>query len=371
MSVTRILQVASGDLWGGAEACVLQLCIELKEANLDVFAVIMNPGELSNRLAAAGIRILVLDEGVQSPLALFWRLRDMLREFRPDVVHCHRRKENVLAVMASLAVAGPRPVLVTTIHGMNEHGPAPPWTRSGMARLVEKATDRFFDARVAVSRDLAGRLKDQGGGAGVLTIHNGIAAGKANPMRPPPNRTHPVVGFAGRLVPVKRVDLVLRVAQQLKSAGTPVRFEILGDGPLRSTLEAAADSRGLKDVVHFRGFRADVLEHLRNWDALVLTSDHEGMPMICLEALAAGVPIVARAVGGLGEIITDPEQGVLVDSEDPAALAAGVLSVIGRRAPAESGVSLLPAGFSSQEMCRRYVSLYNELKLRRADDQPG
>lgn len=370
MSVTRILQVASGDLWGGAEACVHQLCVELRNANLEVCAVIMNPGELSKRLAAAGIRILVLDEGVQSPLALFWRLRDMLREFRPDVVHSHRRKENVLAAVASLAVTGSRPVLVTTIHGMNEHDRAPLWTRSGMARLVEKATDRLLDARVAVSRDLASRLKVQGRGAGVFTIHNGIAPGEAAPMRSIPDCTFPTVGFAGRLVPVKRVDLVLEVAQHLKSAGNPVRFEILGDGPLRSALETAAIHKGVQDVVDFRGFREDVLEHLGSWDALVLTSDHEGLPMICLEALAAGVPVVARAVGGLTEIITDPKQGVLVDSEDPAALAAGVLSVIGRRARAEPGASLLPAGFSSQEMCRRYVSLYNQLELRRANAQP-
>lgn len=350
--------MASGDLWAGAEAAVYELCRGLREADLEVAAVIMNSGELARRLAAENIPTVVLNERTQSSFALLRQLRREVAAFRPHVVHSHRMKENVLAAAAQLFQHDGVPRLVKTIHGASEHGLAPLWSRSGIARRADRLFDRCFDARVAVSVDLARRL----GANGLATIHNGI-----RPIEPPSRGiSEPgaprVIGFAGRLVPVKRVDIVLQVAQRLKeTGGRPVEFEIAGDGPLLPQLTTMARELGVTDVVRFVGFKADIWRALARWDAVVLTSDHEGLPMICLEALTAGVPVVARAVGGLKEVVLGPKQGALVSSDDPEALADALRLVLERTELGALRVTRLPAMFTARVMCDKYIALYREL----------
>ncbi len=360
MALPKILHVASGALWGGAEAAVYELCGGLRDRGHPVMAVIMNPGELAQRLHAAGIRTETLDERRESSPKLAARLRRCIAEFRPDVVHGHRTKENVLAALVSFSLGPAHPRLVKTLHGAPEHRRGALWSRRGLAQLVDSATDSVYAARVAVSSDLARRMASDGARE-LVTIHNGLAPPPPRPHIPAADRDQ-VVGFGGRLVPVKRVDLLLRVAAEVKQLrGTRVGFEIAGEGPLKTELEALSSKLGLGDVVEFTGFSADIWSRLARWDATMLTSDHEGLPMVCLESLAAGVPMLARQVGGLGEVILGPEQGELVDSADPKLIAVRLISLLESEARRTERASRLPETFTREAMCRSYASLYEQV----------
>lgn len=363
--VKRVLQIASGDLWGGAEACVLELCSGLRDAGIETSAVLMNPGVLASRLEQAAIPVQIINEADTSSPRIIQRLRSIMHAQRPDVVHTHRMKENILTAISHKLCAGPFPALVRTIHGADEHATSRMWSRRRLAQVAERLADRAFDARVAVSEELAGRLRAASPGKRFATIHNGIRPAPTGALRSSPNACR-VIGFAGRLTPVKRVDLILDTAHHLmQQHEADIRFEIAGDGPLRDTLVARSESMGLTGMVHFLGFMPDIWSALRRWDVLILASDHEGLPMICLESLAAGVPIVARAVGGLEEVILGPRQGALVRSGNPEALAQAILAVLRSTREEHGGASRLPDQFSSKEMCRRYMRLYDQVARER------
>ena len=130
---------------------------------------------------------------------------------------------------------------------------------------------------------------------------------------------------------------------------------------MRENLEQQARALGLETHVRFLGFRTDSLSLMRQMDTVMFTSDHEGMPMAALEALALGVPIVSRAVGGLTELINDSTRGVLVDSSKPELLAAGVRQVLDRSSSVRNRPSLLAQEYTTSQMVQRYVELYRQL----------
>jgi LmbE family N-acetylglucosaminyl deacetylase len=188
MSQLRVLQVASGDLWGGAEAAVFELCRSLRERGVEVNAVVLNHGELSARLGADGIPTTVMDERSWSSLRICGELRRMVATFRPHVVHSHRKKEHILACAAVTTVLSARPALVKTVHGAPEprpHGTSP---RARISASVERWCDRQFDVRIAVSEELAEMLRRAADGP-VRTVHNGIRPREAADTRPQHTRS--------------------------------------------------------------------------------------------------------------------------------------------------------------------------------------
>jgi glycosyltransferase involved in cell wall biosynthesis len=363
MSQSKILHVASGDLWGGAEAAVYELCTGLRERAVDVQAVILNPGELARRLAAAGIPTTVMNERGQSSLRILFALRRIAAAFRPDVIHSHRKKEHILACAVALTLSGSRPALVKTIHGAPEPRPGGLSLPARLSRSLELWCDREFDARVAVSVDLAQLLRREAGHA-FEVVHNGI--------RPPEDALRPkaplmprVVGFAGRFVPIKRLDLLIQIAAHAQRlAPGALRFEIVGAGPLQTRLLEQAQSAGVTDTVTFVPFQDNIWNTLGSWDVAILTSDHEGLPMICLEALAAGVPVFAREVGGLRELVLDPEQGMLVDSADPTELARELVRFSTEPPQLGQRRCRLPPSFTAASMCGGYLHVYERVRVR-------
>jgi glycosyltransferase involved in cell wall biosynthesis len=360
-----VVHVASGDLWAGAEVqlhalvCGLQAFPEVR-----THVVLLNDGELAARVRSAGIGTTILDEGRLNTLRLIGGLREVLVRVRADVVHTHRTKENVIGAIAALTAGIPS---IRTSHGAPEHAKKA-YSRARVGATIDATIARHVQKKVvAVSHDLAASLRLQFGAARVACIPNGIdpsvvrsaAASGAAPVLMGTNR----VGFVGRLVQVKRLDLFLRAAQ-ICHLGAPdaFRFYIIGDGPLRAELEVQARALGLESVCEFLGFQANCLPIMAHLDALVFTSDHEGLPMAALEALALGVPVVAHAVGGLPELIDSSARGHLVTEQDPEHYAAGIRRVLASRSPRAGATSLLPEAFLLEACCRRYVALYQELR---------
>jgi glycosyltransferase involved in cell wall biosynthesis len=364
LAAVRVLHVVSGDLWAGAEAQLAALVAELaRDPQLQLHAVVLNSGELERRLRAAGIGVTVLDESRLSAWGILRGIRAVVRDFRPDVIHTHREKENVLGGLAA-RLAGC--ASLRTVHGASEHRP-PAWRLDKQAiRWLDRYAERHWQqASVAVSDELGLRLSAERPATAIEVIHNGIDPDaladlrerrRARDAAQRPKR----VAFLGRLVPVKRVDLFLEMARQCQAVGGgEPTFDVVGEGPLAAELRGLADRLGLQARVTFHGFRPDAVALLADVDALVFTSDHEGTPMAALEAIAIGVPVVARAVGGLPELLTGVDGCRLVEGDDPAALAEAVLAVLeGLQEPR------LPERYDIRRGATLYRQLYDRVGAR-------
>ena len=174
----KILHIISGDLWAGAEVQACTLISELvRMPDTEVAAVVMNEGRLAEKLSAVGIRVDVMNERKLGPLQIWLRLRRLLKSWRPDVIHTHREKENILGMLAN-RVCGNVPS-VRTMHGGNEHTGAAGWRwiRHAMVRKLDRWCGRASQQRViAVSRDLGIKLARDFPADRIVVIENGIAA---------------------------------------------------------------------------------------------------------------------------------------------------------------------------------------------------
>jgi glycosyltransferase involved in cell wall biosynthesis len=138
----------------------------------------------------------------------------------------------------------------------------------------------------------------------------------------------PLVGFVGHLVSQKRPERALEVLARLRSRGCPVHLVVAGTGPLRAELEARADRLGVHTGVTFLGQRRDVEWVLGGVDLALLTSEAEGIPGVAIEALMAGCPVVTVPVGGVTEVVEHGVTGLVLDGDDPAAMAEAVARLL-------------------------------------------
>ena len=160
----------------------------------------------------------------------------------------------------------------------------------------------------------------------IAVIANGVDAGAGVP-RPPAPRRHTIITVAN-LRPEKNHELLLRAAAGLVRRFPDLRLQFVGDGPRRGALAALAQSLGLERHVEFLGHRDDVADLLAAADIFVLPSRSEALPNSVLEAMAAGLPVVASAVGGLTDVIDDGRTGALVPPDDPVALATAMQRIL-------------------------------------------
>jgi L-malate glycosyltransferase len=361
----RILHIASGDLWAGAEAQIFQLVSALNDRpDVAVRVVVMNAGILADRLRERGVQVDVLDERSESTTRLARRVRLIAREWRPAVIHTHRRKEHILGGLATLA-SGAR--AVATIHGRSEF--SHPWWKirqSLLAGMEQRVLAHIHRRIIAVSAEMASHLP--GPQNRIKIIQNGIdvqatrvAAGKQHPVLPgtPGGR----IAFIGRLEPVKRVERIVEALAQLQQE-TPDRWSlfIIGEGSRRAAIEARIQAHGVGDRVHMLGFLPEPLPWLAQMDALVFASEHEGLPMTALEALALGVAVVTPAVGGLTDLVQESRLGRLAESDDPDAIAAAIQSVgHGQPAGSQQNDASVPSSYTVSHSVDSHLLVYREI----------
>jgi glycosyltransferase involved in cell wall biosynthesis len=364
-----VLHVASGDLWAGAETMLWYLAREQAAASaMPPTAVLFNDGTLAERLREARVRVFVVPEQRHGPAGLLRAVASIVRRERPDVVHTHRKKENVLGALAARLFGIPS---VRTVHGIEEH-PAQGWQlkRRAADRLDRLVATRLQARTVAVSRALARDLR-AAGVTNAAVVHNGIdadvvaAAACVRTGNVDRDDSRIAIGFLGRLVPIKRVDRFLDVAKILveRSPGR-FRFRIAGDGPLLAWTRERVAELGLADSVETPGHVVDTRAFMRDLDALFITSDSEGIPYAVLECLALGVPVVGPAVGGLPEVLDEGRAGVLVAPGAAEGFVEQGLRLADDRAAlhryAARGRELVRARFAAAEMGRGYARVYSE-----------
>jgi glycosyltransferase involved in cell wall biosynthesis len=367
-----VCHVVSGDCWAGAEVQVATLVRALgRRSDLRVSAIVLNEGRLADELRQAGAAVKVIAETRSSFLRIFSEAVPFVRQHGVQILHSHRYKENLLAQLLALRCGVP--VKVQTKHGMPEPFRGWKFLRQEFNQRLERWTGRVFaDAVIAVSEGMAPELGLSYGSHKVVTIRNGIdTAHVASRYTREEAKAHlgctpaPVIGIAGRLEPVKRVDIFLKMARIVKDQLPDAQFVVAGDGSLRRSLISYARESGLEANVHFLGHREDIHDVLRALDVLVMCSDHEGLPMVLLEALWLETPVVGREVGGIREVLANGRNGLCVAKADPEALAASCLRLL--RDP-RLGVTLCSSGartvmdeFSVERNADAVVRLYHEL----------
>lgn len=292
-----------------------------------------------------------------------FRLALMFRRQGVGVVHLHNRLPLIYGAPAG-RLAG-----AVVVH--TRHGPRP---SSRSQQLLVRGAARLLHAYVAVSPELATLARDRGESAveRIFVIENGIDVGRFQPTPERRRRARAalglpedawVIGAVGRFAPEKDYPHLVRAAAPL--LGDAARLVIVGDGAEMPAVKEAVRAAGVQGFVALPGARHDVADLLSAFDLFVLSSWMEGMPLVVLEAMAAGLPVVATAVGGLPKLIADGETGYLVPARDEAALRARLQAL--RADPAGAAATGARAQARARQahgrdrMVERYLDLYSRL----------
>lgn len=363
-SPLTVVQIASGDLWAGAEVMAFSLISELRnDPHLKLIAILLNEGILSKKLQEIGVEVYVVPEHTHSFITIYWKTWNYLKGRRVDIIHSHRSKENLLNLMLSVFLM-PKYV-ISTFHGWSVE-----YFEDGKKRLrlVTKLDyfilRTFFSRVVPVSRDLKNGLIQSYGFKEnkVGVIHNGVNTGGVSRARNREAHQTFHIGTVGRMVPQKDFELFLEIAALVIAQVENVKFSILGDGPLKDSLGRRIKDLGLEDKVELLLPRPDPFPYYHSLDMYLNTSLFEGIPLTILEAMVCGVPVVAAAVGGNPEVISHDEDGYLVPGRDPLAFVQPCLELI--RDPSlvkrmgMSAITKVTSCFSVDRMAESYKALY-------------
>jgi len=380
----KVLIGITGAGIGGAQGVVWDLLSRLDGEKYELTLACPPTGDLVERVRGAN------QGGRRAPIALlpvntlvrridpprdaisFLRLLRAMSGHRFDIVHLHSSKMGVLGRFAG-ALAGV-PAVFFTAHGWQLSAARSATARAALAsveRLAAAVTTRVVcvseaDWRTAVRW----RLCPQDN---LAVIRNGVGAGPSGPGRLraelglDPDRL--VVGTVMRLAPPKRPEvLVQATAQLVRRCPVPFVTVIVGDGPLMAGCRRLAGELGVSDAVRFLGERGDARALVNDFDVFTLFSSAEGLPLAVIEAMYAGKPVVASAVGGVPELVLDGQTGFLAGTADPQAAAQFIAGLLRdgdrRREMGDAGARRARALFSVDRMVREYEQLYDSAALR-------
>jgi glycosyltransferase involved in cell wall biosynthesis len=309
----------------GGVVTYLQSLLPALVEKMDVTAAAYGDGPLVEAARAAGAQYVPLRH-VRRPLSP-WRdvlglleIYRLCREVRPDILHANSSKAGVLGRIA--AAAAGVPIRIFSVHGWAFRAQRPPW----LFLVADRAVERFTTLTICVSssdRDV-GIVRKTCHPDRTIVIPNGVRVDAEGTRRDA--SSEPTIAAVGRL---KAPKDFLTLVRALALVEDRFRCVIIGEGPDRDLIEDEIDRLALRGKVALLGERHDALELLRSADVFVLATRSEAMPMSVLEAMAAGLPVVASRVGGIPEVVVDEQTGLLVPPADPAALASAIARMLG------------------------------------------
>ena len=349
----------------GAEKQLALLACGLPRDEFEVHVCLLTrSGPLAADLAAAGVPTTLVGKRGKLDPAAFLRLKRHIAALQPDLVHTWLFAANSYGRAAALA-AGVRRIVA----GERSVDPWKVWHELAIDRWLARRTDRI----VVNSSGVRDFYVQHGLPSEKFTvIPNGIGPAAPSDLSradllaelelPAAAR---LIGAVGRLWPQKRIKDLIWAADLLKVIRDDVHLLIIGDGPLRQRLERFRRQVRIEDKVHFLGHRDDVPRLLPHFDALWLASEYEGLPNVVMEAMAAGVPVVASDISGNRDLIVSGETGYLVPLGDRAAFARETRRLLEdaelARRLGEAGRRRMLAEFTVEQMIARHAALYREL----------
>lgn len=343
---------------GGAENMVAHILshMDLKRFNVHVYCVYGSPqnNNLEREIQSHGVKITWIGKNLGFSLAAVRKLNSELDKFSPNVIHTHLSS----IVYAALWVLTHKSGMIHTLHSVPELE-----NRNLVRRLISTQLFRSGKAvPVAVSNSLKIRTAAFYGipESKVETVYNPVDTSRFYHVNI--KEEHEITFIhVGRLTQVKNQTLLLKAFADLYEKGIAAKLVILGSGDMEPILKKQAEELGIIDSVSFEGYKPNVEEYLATADVFVLPSNYEGLPLSVLEAMAAGLPVVATNVGGVADIVTD--NGLLVPADDQQALSAAMVrmaldqkfrNVCGQRSLVKS------KQYDTQHIAEQYGVLYTK-----------
>jgi glycosyltransferase involved in cell wall biosynthesis len=369
----RVLLLSTSMALGGADQQLLSAAAELRRRGHEVLIVsltALGPMGLEARKLGIPTESLEMRRGIPDPRGLF-RLARVVRRWRPDLVHSHMVHANLMARALRLFVRVP--ALVSTIHNIYEGGP--------LLMAGYRLTNRMVDLMTIVSEAAADRYVAEKTIPRELlkVIPNGIdpdifsevAPGVRESFRRSLGLGNDFVWLAvGRFEIQKDYPTMLRAFSKVYERHPQAALLLVGDGSLQGEAEALARTLHGSSAMRFLGPRHDVPELMSAADAYLMSSAWEGMPIVLLEAAAAALPIVATAVGGNSEVVSDQKSGYLVPPRDPDSLASAMLRLMEqprgqRQSMGEWGREYVRTHYGLDRVVDRWEWLYQEVLERK------
>ncbi len=393
----KILYIITQSDWGGAQRYVFDLAINLQKSQYRtaegaVHIAAGGSGPLFDRLEAQKLpttRLKHLKRPINPyhDLMAYFEIKKLLNHINPDIVHLNSSKAGFLGSLAAKKVGIAK--IVYTAHGFVFNEPLPAW-KKWLYKKIELASSKLIDKIICVSdfdrqTGIAGGIDSEK----LITIHNGIdvdtmnflpreqailslrgaAATKQSNQRNGQGlqenlkqhddkiaavgstlpRNDRVIGCVANFYPSKGLDILIQAMTKIDAT-----LIIIGDGPEKKNLQLIAYNLQLQDKVLLVGSVPDAFKYLKAFDLFVLPSRKEGLPYVLLEAAAAGVPIVATKVGGVPEIISDRQNGYLVQPDNTGELVDKINYALAHPLP-----PVLAADFTLATMIAKTLTAYS------------
>ncbi len=365
-----IVHLTASRFFGGPERQMLELAKALPPEIRSVFVSFAETGlcqAFLEQVRANGFEAIALRHDTPRLVAALRELMKVLRQLRVDVLCCHGYKSNLLGLLATRRLGIP---VISVVRG---------WTgecaRVRFYETLDRRILRWMDKVVCVSEGQAQKVRRAGIRDDKITvIHNAIRPERFDNPDPVyreqlrqmfPKPPQKIVGAAGRLSPEKGFSVLVDAAAEVVRSDQSVGFVLFGEGALRASLTGQIAAKGLAGRFILVGFHSDLDRFLPHLDLMVLPSFSEGLPNVALEALAAGVPVVATAVGGTPEVVEDGRTGYLVLPGDANRLADRILHALSDDAVhqrlSEQGRACVEERFSFVTQSRLYERLLGQL----------
>jgi L-malate glycosyltransferase len=323
--VKRIVHIIPGDIWAGAESQVYTTLRELhKNMKYDIYVVLFNDGVLCSKLKELNINTYVIDESIFNSFQILKQLTSLLKDIKPQVIHTHEYKSHIISVF-SVKFLKKRIPIIRTLHGLTSSPKNLKYLKSNIILLIEHFMMKYYTSCIiAVSKSIEVILREQLPYVNIVQINNSInITDKMDDSCENARKTYGIpegtfwIGTAARLVQVKNIEMLIETARVLSLENKMNFFiSIFGEGPLQKKLEEMINNYDLSSVIKLHGHTTEIMPIMIYWDAFVLTSFSEGLPMSLLEAMSIETIPICTSVGGVKEIIQDGVNGFLVPSNN-------------------------------------------------------
>ncbi|MFH1154539.1 MAG: glycosyltransferase [Pseudomonadota bacterium] len=350
----------------GAERWILALIKYLDPTRIDTFVCVIQdaPGlelELIKKADHAGFRTIVIDSPGRFAWGAVFQLKHHIKDIGIDILHTHGYKQDIIGYFATL---GTPCRCISTPHGWSRDAGMKLWLYESLNRLFFP----FFDAVAPLSPDLVESIRyiplvrkktvlipngvDVNEILAVSTVDRQLKEWKEQGFN--------IIGYIGQLIHRKGLDTLLRAVCLIPDL--KLKIVLVGDGEQNEYLASLARSLGIADNVEFMGFKEERLSLLKGFDIFVLPSRLEGIPRCLMEAMVAGIPIVASDIPGCKDLVENNRSGLLFKVDDPRGLADSVEFMIHRPDMkaffARNARDSVFAHYSASRMARDYLNLY-------------
>lgn len=352
----KVLQIIPMFKLAGAETMCENLCKALQNQGCDVVAVSLYTEHtpITDRLENAGIKVIYLGKRRGFDFSIFVKLYQLMKKERPEVVHTH-----IYAARYALPVAAfcGIPKKIHTVHNIAQQEQA----KAG--KIVNKFMFKHCGVvPAALSEEVKKTVEEvyKLSAEKIPVIFNGVDLSNCKVKEDYTKRDEFKIVHIGRFMDVKNHAMILKTFALFSKQHTDAKLQLIGDGELRKDMEQLAQELGVENSVEFAGLQSNVYPWLHDADIFILPSKFEGMPMTLIEAMGTGLPIIASAVGGVPDMLTDGENAMLIKPESEQLLASlemlyydeSIRRVLGQKALQRS------LAFSSETMAQRYIEIY-------------